>query len=159
MRKSQSNQFRKHFSKFVCEGDYITAYLPGDFVATARIVRDDCSDTPPQRDDGFWPSQDPKAAGYIGAKSQRTFERQMAKAKEVLRAWEADEWFYCGVCVTIAKEGVQLTGQYDNALWGVDCNYPGRSRFRPNSYLRCVANELLGEALDQAKAKLEQLAA
>lgn len=164
MRKNQSRKFTTPFAKFVCEGDTITARLPGGYCATARIVRDDCSDTPPQRDDGFWPSLDPKAAGYIGGKligraRKRAFARQMTRAKEVLRAWEADEWFYCGVCVTIEKEGVQLTGNYDHALWGVDCNYPFPGRFRPNGYLLVVANELLPEALEAAQNKIEALAA
>jgi len=48
-----------------------------------------------------------------------------------------------------------LTHQYGHALWGIEGNYPGAD----NSYLRCVANELLPEALDDARAKLEQLAA
>lgn len=159
MRKGQSRNFTKHFDKFVCVGDTITAELPGGFTAIARIERDDCGDTPPERDDGFWPSMDPKAAGWIGNKSKREFQRQMRKAKEVLRAWNADEWFYCGVCVTIHKAGIQLTGRYDHALWGIDCNYPFPGRYRANNYLREVANELLSEALASAQAAVSKLAA
>lgn len=159
MRKGQSTKFRTPFKTFVCEGDRITAELPGGYTATATIVRDDCVDRPDQRDDGFWPSRDPKAAGYIGAKSDRTFRKHMARAKATLLAWEADEWFYCGVCVTIEKDGVQLTGNYDHALWGVDCNYPAPSRWRRNGYLLTVANELLPEAIESAQNKVEQLAA
>lgn len=159
MRKGQSRTFRQHFAKFACVGDRITCEFPGGYTATAFLERDDCSDTPPERDDGFWPSRDPSSAGYVIAKSERTFERQMARAKEVLRAWQNDEWLYVGVCVVISKAGVQLTGNYDNALWGVDCNYPFPGRWRPNQYLRTVANDLLGEALEQAQNKIEGLAA
>lgn len=158
MRKGQSRTFRQQFPKYVCEGDRITAKLPSGFEATAYIVRDDCNDTPPERDDGFWPSRAPKDAGYIGAKSQRAFQRAHEKAAATLEAWERDEWWYCGVCVVISKAGTQLTGRYDHALWGVDCNYPNPGRFRLNHYLRTVANELLPEALNAAEAKLEQLA-
>lgn len=76
----------------------------------------------------------------------------------MLKAWENDEWFYCGVCVVIEKNGVQLTDDYEHALWGIECNYPHPGRYRRNGYLRTVANELLPEALEAAKAKLAQLA-
>lgn len=157
MRKGQSRKFRQHFDTFACVGDAITARLPGGFTATAWIERDDCSDRPDERDDGFWPSRNPKDAGYIGNKSERAFRRHRAHAKEVMRAWQAEEWFYCGVCVVIEKAGVRLTTEYGNALWGIDCNYPGPSRYRRNNYLRHVANELLAEALAEAQAKLEEL--
>lgn len=159
MRQGQSRKFRQHFAKFACEGDTIRAELPGGFTAIARLHRDNDAQSPDKMSDGFWPNLDPNSAGYIGPKSQRALQRETAKAKEVMRAWEADEWFYVGVCVTIHKEEVQLTGDYDAALWGIDCNYPFSGRYRPNNYLRDVANELLSEALDAAKAKVVALAA
>lgn len=93
MRKGQSRKFRTPFARFVCEGDRITARLPGGCRATAVIIRDDSSDTPAERDDGFWPSMDPKAAGYIGGRAsakamKRAFDRQMVRAKETMRAWD-----------------------------------------------------------------------
>jgi hypothetical protein len=48
---------------------------------------------------------------------------------------------------------VQLTQEYQTALWGVECNYPDSD----NSYLMEVANDLLPEALEQAKAAIEKL--
>lgn len=146
--------FKAGFNKYACTGDTITCDVDG-FTATARIYQDDCTDAPDERQDGFWPSLDPKSAGYIGAKSERTLQRRMAQAKRVMEAWKANEWFYCGVAVTIEKGDVTLTGRYENALWGIECNYPKSD----NSYLRDVANELLPEALAQAKAKLETLKA
>lgn len=97
---------------------------------------DDDYGAPDERQDGFWPSLDPDDAGYIGNKPKSTLVRHMAHAEQVMQAWKDDEWFYCGVAVTVEREGVQLTGQYDHALWGIACNYPERNkRRRPNDYL------------------------
>jgi len=149
----EAPEFKTPFKSFACEGDSITCEFEG-FTATARIYRDDCTDRPDQRDDGFWPSLDSSSAGYIGPKSQRTLERHKAKARDIMRAWEADEWFYCGVAVTIERNDVELTHKYGAALWGIECNYPGGD----NLYLLQVANELLPEAIAAAKAKLTELA-
>lgn len=144
--------FTKGFQHYACEGDSISCEVEG-FTLYATVYRDDCSDRPDQRDCGFWPSLDPKHAGYIGPKSATTLRRHMAKAQAIMRAWENDEWWYCGVAVTVRREGVQLTSQYGNAFWGVECNYPGSA----NEYLLTVANELASEALEEAKAKLKEL--
>lgn len=74
---------------------------------------------------------------------------------EVLKAWCEDRWWYVGVAVTVEKDDIELTGTYDHALWGVECNYPGSD----NSYLQQVANELLPDALESAKAVVASLAA
>ena len=125
--------FTQSFGKFACVGDTITCEIDG-FTATATIHRDDSGDTPEQHvdDDAFWNS---------------------TEGKSVLAAWNNDEWFYCGITVTIERNGVQLTGRYTNALWGIECNYPDSD----NSYLRDVANELLDEALSEARAKIADL--
>lgn len=159
MRKGQSRKFIRQFDAFVCEGDYITANLPGGFTARATIERDDCNDKPDERDCGFWPSLDPQSDGYIGPKSKSALIRARRRAEAVMKAWLEDDWFYCGVCVTIEKEGVRLTEKYHHALWGVECNYPNRSPYWRNSYLRDVANELLGEAMLDAETVLDRLAA
>jgi hypothetical protein len=72
---------------------------------------------------------------------------------EALRAWCEDEWRYYGVAVTVSKAGVQLTGEYDHAVWGIEGNYPGGD----NSYFPEVANQLAEEALDAAKETLKTL--
>lgn len=72
---------------------------------------------------------------------------------EVLNAWCNDQWHWCGVCVTVSKNDVQLVEKYDCALWGIEANYPGSD----NSYLLDVANEYAGDALEKAKAKLASL--
>lgn len=146
--------FKTGFQKYAIAGDTITCVVDG-FTATARIYCDDDTTAPDKRQDGFWPSLNPTNDGYIGDKSQRTLARHLAKAREVMRAWQNDEWFYCGVAVTIERNGIQLAHLYDHALWGVECNYPDSD----NSYLMEVANELLGGAIDDARSKIRTLCA
>lgn len=140
------------FDKYVCDGDTVTLTVDG-FDCTARLYRDDCGDAPDERDCGFWPSLDPKSAGYIGPKSPRTLRRHHAKAQAIMDAWKRDEWHYYGVAVTVSRHGVELIGQYEHACWGIEGNYPGGD----NSYLSKVADELLDEALTSAREKLALL--
>lgn len=147
------------FDRYVCEGDAVTVEIDG-FTLTATIYRDDDGSAPDERQDGFWPSLDENDAGYIGAKSKSTLARHKARAEAVMQAWRDDEWFYCGVAVTVEREGVQLTGDYDHAIWGVECNYPERNkRHFPNRYLAECANEYISEALNAARDKIARLAA
>jgi hypothetical protein len=141
--------FTKGFGRFACVGDKITCDVDG-FVATATIYRDDNNDMPDQRGDGFWPSRDPNAAGYV---LPENFDKEQALAERVMAAWKNDDWFYCGLAVTIRKDGVRLTQRYDYALWGVECNYPDSA----NEYLLEVANDLLPDAIEGAKAVLAKL--
>jgi len=76
-----------------------------------------------------------------------TTPQECGMPDDAVQSWNNGEWQYVGVAVTIYKNGIRLTGDYDNALWGVECNYPDSD----NSYLRDVANELLSEAIEQAK--------
>jgi hypothetical protein len=92
------------------------------------------------------------APPYGGTPGQRA-ERAVARDFEAMRAWCADEWWYCGIAVVVSRAGVNLTGKYDHALWRVECNYPDSE----NKYLTEVANELLPDALAAAKAKLAKL--
>lgn len=153
-------KFPKAFPAFVCEGDSIDIEIDG-LTVTARIERDDTIDRPDQRDDGFWPSKDPRAAGWIGDKPEKSFDEQMEQAKAVMKAWEDDDWWYCGIVLSVTKfvdiegrvpEEVKIA-DHAASLWGIECNYPGSD----NSYLTEVANELLEEALDHAKKVLDQL--
>lgn len=66
-----------------------------------------------------------------------------------LRDWCNDNWWYVGVAVTVERLGVPLTGPYDHALWGIESD--------ARAYLAQVAEDLSGEALKAAKAKLAQL--
>lgn len=146
--RSSQRQFTTPFGKYVCEGDSITLSIDG-FDVTARIVRDNCGDSPDQRQDGFWPSRDEKDAGYC---PPELFDKSLAVATRAMDTWKRDEWFYCGVVLSVSKNGVELD-DYAASLWGIECNYPDSD----NAYLMEVANELLPEALDVARAILTKL--
>lgn len=147
--------FTEKFDSFVCEGDSI-ACEAGGFEIAARIVRDDCADAPDKRQDGFWPSQYIGDPGFIGPGPnwRQRLAEERAKAEAIMAAWRNDEWFYCGVVLSVSREGVTLA-DHAASLWGVEANYPGSD----NSYLVEVANELLPEALDAARAALARLCA
>lgn len=141
-------------------GDRIHCTGPIGLMAVATLYRDEQHQpsngmpgnphigAPDKTDEGFWPSKDPEAPGYVPPDRYR---EEKAKAEKVLRAWKAGEWLYCGVAVQLFRNGAPITGKYAHALWSVECNYPGTD----NGYLRDVANELLGGALsavaEQAK--------
>lgn len=65
-----------------------------------------------------------------------------------LRAWCDDSWNWCGVVVTASRAGVELGRA---SLWGIESD--------AGSYLVETANELAGEALAEAAAKVREIAA
>ncbi|MEP4992246.1 MAG: hypothetical protein ABJV68_31810, partial [Paracoccaceae bacterium] len=75
-------------------------------------------------------------------------------AEAVMEAWRKGEWFYCGIVLSVERDGIELD-HHAASLWGVECNYPGTD----NCYLTTVANELLSEALDAGRAAAARLAA
>ena len=147
--------FTEQFGSYACEGDTINCEAKG-FTVTARIVADDCPDAPDERQDGFWPSLYKDAPGFIGPGNgfRQRFAEAQAKAEAVMEAWRKGEWFYCGIVLAVERHGIELDN-HAASLWGVECNYPGTD----NGYLTTVANELLAEALDAAKAAASRLTA
>ena len=141
--------FTQKFDDFVCEGDSITCEVDG-YTITARISHDDTPDAPDERQDGFWPSLYPNDAGFIGSGNgwRDRFGKAQAKAERVMAAWKDDEWYYCGVILSVAIDGLTLD-DHAASLWGIEANYPDSD----NAYLTEVANELLSEALETAKAE------
>lgn len=78
--------------------------------------------------------------------SARAYAAAAARADyEFLRAWCNDEWSYCGVIVTAYRNRIELGRA---SLWGIESN--------AGEYLRDVANELLEEALEEARASNAQ---
>lgn len=144
--------FTTPFDEFVREGDKITCENEG-FTIEARIERDPVCDTPDERNEGFWPSKCPNDPGYIGENPKKSYDVQIQEAKDVMKAWKNDEWFYCGVVLSVAKNGVMLDN-HAASLWGIECNYPNGDK---NAYLREVANELLSEAIEAGKNTLKKL--
>ena len=145
--------FTTKFKPYACSGDSITCEVDG-FTVTARIEYDNDSGPPDKHDEGFWPSQDKNAPGYMGEVSTRKFNAAHKKASKIMAAWRNDEWFFVGVVLSVEKNGVMLA-DHAASLWGVECNYPGAN----NSYLLQVANELLDEALEHGKGILNKLVA
>ncbi|MGC6499862.1 MAG: hypothetical protein ACON4C_06680 [Henriciella sp.] len=147
--------FTERFQTFVCEGDTITCEVAG-FEVTAWIVRDDCPDAPDERQDGFWPSLYKDAPGFIGPGNnfRERFAQAQARAEAVMEAWRGDEWFYCGIVLSVAFEGIELES-HATSLWGIEANYPDSD----NAYLTDAANELLPEALDAGRTILARLIA
>jgi len=147
--------FTDSFDAFVCEGDAITCEKDG-YCVTARIARDDCPDAPDERQDGFWPSLYKDAPGFIGSgpNHRQRFAEAQARAEEIMRAWRDDDWFYCGIVLSVALEGVTLE-RNAAALFGIEANYPGSD----NAYLTEVAQELLPDALDAGRAAARRLCA
>lgn len=143
--------FTKSFDKYACEGDTISCEVDG-FTITARIVRDDCTDSPDERQDGFWPSANPKDAGYVGADNIGKIADSIKAAQRVMDAWRNDDWFYCGVVLAVSKKGITLDN-HAASLWGIECNYPDSD----NSYLSEVANDLLPHALAVGKNIIKTL--
>ncbi|MAW82214.1 MAG: hypothetical protein CMI63_18410 [Parvularcula sp.] len=147
--------FTERFSDFVCEGDSIACEIDG-FEIVARIVRDDCPDAPDERQDGFWPSLYKDAPGFIGPgpNHRQRFAKAQAEAEAVMAAWRKDEWFYCGIVLSVSLDGVTLES-HAASLWGVEANYPDSD----NAYLTEVTRELLPEALDAGRAVARRLCA
>jgi hypothetical protein len=69
-------------------------------------------------------------------------------------AWRKDEWFYCGIVLSISKGGVTLD-DHAASLWGIEANYPDAD----NSYLSEGADELVPDALRAARAAIATLCA
>ena len=147
--------FTTPFDSFVCEGDSLTCDVAG-FEITARIVRDDCPDAPDERQNGFWPSLYTDAPGFIGSGNnfRERFAHAQARAETVMKAWRKGEWFYCGIVLSAAFDGIELDA-HAASLWGIEANYPDSD----NAYLTDVANELLPEALEAGRAILARLTA
>lgn len=155
------NRFTSAFDDYICEGDTIAADFDG-FTIHARIIPDDDAGRPDERMDGFWPSLDPNDPGFIGNVSKERFALELAQAEKVMTAWKNDEWFYCGVVLSIKRDGVTLD-HYAASLWGIECNYPKHPKAAsapddfPNTYLTEVANELLDDALAVGRTVLARL--
>ncbi len=145
--------FKTSFDTYVCVGDTIRTQEDG-FEIVARIEQDESEQAPDEINEGFWPSLYIDHPGFIGPGNgfRQRFDKAQAEAQAIMDAWEADEWFYCGVVLSIALQGITLE-THAASLWGVEANYPGSD----NSYLLSVANELLPEALSCGHAALKLL--
>lgn len=65
---------------------------------------------------------------------------------EFLRGWCNNEWSYIGIIVTAFRNGIELGSA---SVWGIESN--------AGEYLRDTANELLEEAIGEARDNLASL--
>lgn len=150
-----TNQYKSAFDKYTCVGDWIETEPDGRGIYfRARIGFDHNSGPPDEHSDGFWPNTNPESAGYV---LPENYQVESEKAHRVMQAWKDDEWFYCGIVISVHGEfaGCDITfNKHAASLWGIECNYPNSD----NSYLTEVANELLGEAMDAADKLIDAIA-
>ncbi len=186
MKTKTKPAFAKGFDKYAIIGESISATFDG-FDVKATIYEDSDSGTPWDREDGHgpvseWTTRDKAPGERVLCENGRSrryydFAAAVATAKadgwgfkdatgtpaeiaaaaaerdyQALKGWCADEWRYIGIVVSVARKGVVLDS-HAASLWGIELNYPGSD----NEYLAEVANELLGEALDVARATLAKL--
>ena len=111
------------FAKYACVGDSITWQCEG-FDITTRIEFD--HDTRPDQFDCY--------------------------SEDDIKRWENDEWFYCGVVLSVSKNGI-LIDEHAASLWGVDCNFSDTS----NAHLSEVAQEMEDEAVECAKKRVLEI--
>lgn len=123
----------------------------GFYVQFERVILpDDSQDAPDQRDDGFWPSEDPADPGYVGENPEVSFTDQMQAANDRMAAFERGDWGYIGVraralCLIVCN-GVGTYINLDSAgLWGIESD--------ANNYL----DEVYAEQIDELKDMIAAL--
>ena len=112
------------FARYVCPNDSVTFTLEG-FTVTVTVEYD--QDTKPS-------------------------DSECYSAEDVAR-WKNDEWFYCGLVASVAKNGIQVV-DHAASLWGIDCNFGA-----DNAYLDEVATDLADEAIEAARKILPEIIA
>jgi hypothetical protein len=88
---------------------------------------DDTIESPEDKDEGFWPSQDPDSPGYIGDVPEADFAAAMAEAQDRKDRFDAGDWEYVGV-VAVAHLMIpigcggsfRLMTMQSGGLWGVE---------------------------------------
>lgn len=84
---------------------------------------DEFADAPDQNSDGFWPSRDPDAAGYV---SPDRFDAEQAKAEARMSGWKRGDWQYIGVqaratiMVPIGSNSFSTHTLTSGGLWGIE---------------------------------------
>lgn len=134
------NKFTTHFDDYALPYETISTDV-GEFTITARIERDD--DTGIDDDDYHNPDRD------ITGLSVGRHRSMMTRRK----AWFNNEWFYCGIVLSVSKAGIELD-DHAASLWGIECNYPLKNS---NKYLMEVSNQLLPDAVESGRTILKTL--
>lgn len=102
------------------------APLKSTVVFTRVIEDDEYAAAPDKNDEGFWPSLDKDAPGYIGAGNEAEFQKQLDAAHARMAAWNEGVWNYVGVrakAVMSIPIGVRDVCTYtlkSAGLWGIE---------------------------------------
>jgi len=114
-----------------------------------RTEHDDTKGRPDEDDEGFWPSSDPDACGYV---EPSRFDEAMRKAQERMDAFDRGDWHFCGV-VARAEILIPIGGNSFRSLmiesaglWGIESD--------SGDYLR----EVYEEEKDELRAQLRMFA-
>lgn len=141
----------------------MTQYTMMDSPAPQRVriswemltIPDHTSGPPNEQDEGFWPSLDPDAPGYIGEPEpsdvdgtgqQKRFDKQYVNAEKRLADWHNEIWGYVGVrarATLFIPCGGQSFAVYtldSPGLWGIESD----------------AGDYLQTVFDQEKAQLRE---
>lgn len=95
----------------------------GFYVQFERLLIDnDTTGRPDEHDEGFLPSQDPNAAGWVAPEN---FESEMQKARAHMQAFESGIWSFIGVraranCMVVRNGTGTLFNLESAGLWGVE---------------------------------------
>lgn len=109
--------------------------------------RDDSGDKPDERDEGFWPSRDEDAAGYV---LPEQFDEEQRKAEERMEAWLNDEWEFIGVMakgtiyIPIGGKSFRVMELQSAGLWGIESD-------ADDSYIESVFQEERDGLMDELK--------
>jgi len=133
--------FKAGFDRYACAGDTITGTL-NSYDLTARIEHDQDSSI----DDDDTHNTDQAVTGCDDDQQEELIAARDAYAR--------GEWIYCGIVISVSRNGV-LIDDHAASLWGIECNYPGSD----NGYILEVANDLAGEAVEQAEKERARIVA
>jgi len=131
--------FTGKFNKYAVDNDTISVDVEG-FTVTATLRHDSESHI----DDDDCHNIDQSVTGCN--------DKQQAKLLKARREWELCNWFYCGIVMSVSRNGIMLDDHTDS-LWRIECNYPDSD----NSYLTEAANDMIDNAVEIGKDILEKL--
>ena len=115
-----------------------------------RILDDEFNPRPDEEDEGFWPSRDEDAAGYVFPEN---FDAEQAKAEKRMREWEQGIWCYVGVIaecqllIPVGSNSFRMMKLESSGLWGIESD--------ASSFI----DEVFEEQKEELLAQLKTLAA
>lgn len=140
MKAEEVPKFTESFGEYVVPGDFITVHVNGlEFFAT--VVHDEDANI----DDDDSHNIDQAVTGCDDDQ-----QKKLIAARE---AWKNDEWFYCGIVISVNHGDDEILANAAS-FWHIDVNYPESD----NSYLKTVANELIEEAIEATRKHIAEKA-